>query len=138
MACKAVTTWHGIYEEEAAKRGIRVIWIPHALLDPRKADRQSMRDEVNRYMRTVLGEDPFDPSLETIEDQNAWQGGCIMNKLIKIPAAAAGTGAGLFAASLVIYYFNLDMKLIEAVHPYLSKWYDHIERSPFDPPQEVF
>jgi hypothetical protein len=72
MACKAVTTWHGIYEEEAAKRGIHVIWIPHALLDPRKADRQAMRDEVNRYMRTVLGEEPFDPSLETIEDQNAW------------------------------------------------------------------
>ena len=72
MACKAVTTWHGIYEEEAAKRGIHVIWIPHALLDPRKADRQSMRDEVNRYMRTVLGEEPFDPSLENIEDQNAW------------------------------------------------------------------
>ena len=72
MACKAVTTWHGIYEEEAAKRGIHVIWIPHALLDPRKADRQSMRDDVNRYMRTVLGEEPFDPSLETIADQNAW------------------------------------------------------------------
>ena len=35
-----------------------------------------------------------------------------MNKLIKIPAVAAGAGAGLFAASLVVYYFNLDMRLI--------------------------
>ena len=49
-----------------------------------------------------------------------------MNKLIKIPLVAAGAGAGLFAASLVVYYF------------YLSKWYDHIERRPFNPPKEVF
>ena len=61
-----------------------------------------------------------------------------MNKLIKIPVAAAGVGAGLFAASLVVYYFNLDMRLIELVHPYLSKWYDHIERRAFNPPKEVF
>ena len=60
-----------------------------------------------------------------------------MNKLIKIPAVAAGAGAGLFAASLVVYYFNLDMRLIEALHPYLFKWYDHIERRPFNPPKEV-
>ena len=72
IACKALTGWHGIYEEEAAKRGIHVIWVPHALLDPRKANRQNMRDQVNRYMRTVLGEEPLDPSLEYIEDDNAW------------------------------------------------------------------
>lgn len=57
-----------------------------------------------------------------------------MNKLIKIPAIAAGTGVGLFAASIVIYYFNLDMKLIEAVYPILYKTYDRIERRPFEPP----
>ena len=61
-----------------------------------------------------------------------------MNKLIKIPVVAAGAGAGLFAASLVVYYFNLDMRLIELVHPYLYKWYDHIEHRPFNPPKEVF
>ena len=59
-----------------------------------------------------------------------------MNKLIKIPVVTVG--AGLFAASLVVYYFNLDMRLIELVHPYLSKWYDHIERRPFNPTKEVF
>ena len=61
-----------------------------------------------------------------------------MNKLLRIPAIAAGAGVGLFAASIVVYYFNLDMRLIELVHPYLSKWYDHIERRPFNPPKEVF
>ena len=58
-----------------------------------------------------------------------------MNSCIKKPLVAAGAGVGLFAASLVVYYFNLDMRLIEVVHPYLSKWYDHIERRPFNPPQ---
>ena len=31
-----------------------------------------MRDCVNRYMHTVLGEEPLDPSLEVIADDNAW------------------------------------------------------------------
>lgn len=72
IACKAMMGYHGIYEEEATKRGIHLVWVTHSLLDPRKASRQSMRDEVNRYMRTVLGEEPLDPSLEVIADDNAW------------------------------------------------------------------
>ena len=72
IACKAMTGYHGIYEEEAMKRGLHLVWVTHSLLDPRKASRQNMRDEVNRYMRTVLNEEPLDPALEEIEDQNAW------------------------------------------------------------------
>lgn len=72
MACKAMMGYHGIFDEEAAKRGIHLIWVTHCLLDPRKASRQNMRDEVNRYMRTVLGEEPLDPALEVIADDNAW------------------------------------------------------------------
>ncbi len=72
ISCKALTGYHGIYDEEAQKRGIRMIWVTHSLLDPRKASRQNMRDDVNRYMRTVLGEEPLDPELEQIEDENAW------------------------------------------------------------------
>lgn len=59
-----------------------------------------------------------------------------MNKLLKIPAITAGAGAGLFAASLAVYYFNLDMKLIALVYPWLSRWYERIERRPFNPPKE--
>ena len=54
------------------KRGLHLVWVTHSLVDPRKASRQKMRDEVNRYMRTVLNEEPLDPALEEIEDQNAW------------------------------------------------------------------
>lgn len=72
IACKAMMGYHGIFDEEAAKRGIHLVWVTHSLLDARKLSRQSMRDEVNRYMRTVLGEEPLDPSLEVIADANAW------------------------------------------------------------------
>ncbi len=72
MACKAMMGYHGLFEEEAAKRGIHLVWVTHCLLDPRKASRQNIRDEVNRYMRTVLGEEPLDARLEVISDDNAW------------------------------------------------------------------
>jgi hypothetical protein len=42
------------------------------LLDTRKASKQDMRDEVSRYMHTVLNEEPLAPELEVIEDGNAW------------------------------------------------------------------
>ncbi|MBR1986460.1 MAG: 2-hydroxyacyl-CoA dehydratase [Mogibacterium sp.] len=72
IACKAMTGYHGIYEEGAAERGIKIVWVTHSLLDTRKASRQAMRDEVNLYMRTVLNETPLAPELEVIDDGNAW------------------------------------------------------------------
>lgn len=72
ISCKAMNGYRGIVEEEAARRGIHVVWVTHSLLDPRKASRQNMRDDVNRYMRTVLGEEPLDAALEIIADENAW------------------------------------------------------------------
>ena len=39
-------------------------------------------------------------------------------------------GAGLFAASIAVYFFNLDMKAVAAVQPLIEKWYDRIERRP--------
>ena len=72
ISCKALAGYHGIYEDEATRRGIHLIWVTHSLLDPRKASRQNMRDEVNRYMHTVLQEEPVDPKLEVIADGSAW------------------------------------------------------------------
>ena len=57
-----------------------------------------------------------------------------MNKMIKIPVPAACVGAGLFAASLLIYFFNLDMKLMALAEPIVAKWYERIERRPMEPP----
>ncbi len=72
IGCKSMTGYHGIFEQEAQRRGLHLIWVTHGLMDPRKASRQNMRTEVNRYMRAVLHEEPLDPSLEEFDDGNAW------------------------------------------------------------------
>ena len=72
IACKALTGMHGIFEEQARERGIHLVWVQHDLCDPRIANRQSIRDQFNLYMRTVMREEPLDPSLEVIDDNNMW------------------------------------------------------------------
>ena len=39
-------------------------------MKPDDASRREMRNEVNRYMRAVLREEPLDPSLEDFDDSN--------------------------------------------------------------------
>lgn len=72
MGCKSMSGYHGLFEEEARKHGIHLIWATHGLMDVRGVSRRDMRTEVNRYMRTVLREEPLDPSLEDFDDVNAW------------------------------------------------------------------
>jgi hypothetical protein len=72
IGCKSMAGYHGLFEQEAQKRNLHLIWVTHGLMDPRKASRQNMRTEVNRYMRTILNEEPLDPSLEEFDDGNAW------------------------------------------------------------------
>ena len=72
MACKALVGMHGIFEEQARQRGIHLVWVQHDLCDPRMASRQAIRDQFNRYMTTVMREEPLDPSLVEIDDANLW------------------------------------------------------------------
>lgn len=72
MACKALVGMHGLFEEKAREKGIHLIWVNHDLFDPRVTSRQGIRDQVNSYMRTVLREEPIDPSLEVLDDDNSW------------------------------------------------------------------
>ena len=72
MGCKSMSGYHGLFEEEARKHGIHLVWATHGLMDARGVGRRDMRTEVNRYMRTVLREEPLDPSLEDFDDQRAW------------------------------------------------------------------
>jgi hypothetical protein len=41
-------------------------------MKPEDGTRKNMRMEVNRYMRTVLREEPLDPSLEDFDDTLAF------------------------------------------------------------------
>jgi len=36
----------------------------------------------------------------------------------------------LFVLSLVMYFFNLDMKVASKMQPLVNKWYDHHKRRP--------
>ena len=72
IACKALDGMHGLFEERAREHGIKLIWVNHDLMDMRVVPKQNLRDDVNRYMRSVLREEPLDPSLEVIDDAMSW------------------------------------------------------------------
>ena len=72
ISCKALDGMHGMFEERAREHGIKLVWVNHDLMDPRVVPRQNIRDDVNRYMRSVLQEEPLDPSLEILDDEKSW------------------------------------------------------------------
>jgi len=72
MSCKALDGMHGQFEEKAREKGIHLVWASHDLMDPRVIPRQNIRDDVNRYMRSVMREEPLDPSLEVLDDAHSW------------------------------------------------------------------
>ena len=72
MSCKALDGMHGQFEEKAREKGVNLVWVQHDLFDPRIVSRQGVRNQINDYMRTVFGEEPLDPSLEVLTDENSW------------------------------------------------------------------
>ena len=72
MSCKALDGMHGMFEERAREHGIHLVWVTHDLFDPRVISRQGVREQVNNYMRTVMQEEPVDPSLEILKDEKSW------------------------------------------------------------------
>ena len=60
------------HEERAREHGIHLVWVTHDLFDPRVISRQGVRQQVNDYMRTVMQEEPVDPSLEILKDEKSW------------------------------------------------------------------
>ena len=72
MGCKSMSGYHGLFEEEARAHGVNIIWVTHNLMCPHDGTRRDMRMEVNRYMRSVLKEEPLDPTLEDFDDGYCW------------------------------------------------------------------
>ncbi|MDD6217530.1 MAG: hypothetical protein PUB28_12450 [Roseburia sp.] len=48
--------------------------------------------------------------------------------MLKVLLIVAIVMAVLFVLSLIVYFFNLDMKLTSAIQPLLEKHYDKIKR----------
>ena len=72
VSCKNMSTLNGLFDDQAREHGVRLIWIEHDLMDPRTVSRKDMRAKVNEYMRTVMREEPLDPSLVDFEDDASW------------------------------------------------------------------
>ena len=72
MSCKALNGMHGQFEDQARERGIHLVWVSHDLCDPRVYTRQAIRDQFSQYMRTVMREEPLDPTLEFLPDEHAF------------------------------------------------------------------
>ncbi len=72
ISCKGVSAIKGLFEEEARKRGIRMVWVEQDLMDPSTISRRDMRDQINKYMEAVLNEKPVDESLVDFDDSQSW------------------------------------------------------------------
>ncbi|MCQ2481645.1 MAG: 2-hydroxyacyl-CoA dehydratase family protein [Clostridia bacterium] len=72
ISCKGMDGLNGIFDDQARERGINFIWVAQDLMDPRTISRRDMREQVNKYMTTVLQEEPVDPTLVDFDDTLAW------------------------------------------------------------------
>lgn len=50
--------------------------------------------------------------------------------LMKVICIIAIVLVALFLLSLLVYFFNLDMKMSSKIQPLLNKWYDRHKRRP--------
>ena len=50
----------------------------------------------------------------------------IVKTLGKLLLKLALVVLGFFVATFTVYIFNLDMKLMSVIAPWLEKWYDHL------------
>lgn len=54
--------------------------------------------------------------------------GSLMKKFAKVLGILTAILAAVTALSMVVYYFNLDMKLTSKLEGPLDWWYDHVKR----------
>lgn len=72
ISCKGVGAIHGLFEEGARQRGIRMCTVRQDLMDPTSISRREMRNDVNTFMQTVMNETPVDASLVEFDDDESW------------------------------------------------------------------
>lgn len=72
ISCKGMNGLKGTFDDQARERDINFIWVQQDLMDSRTISRRDMREQVNKYMTSVLQEKPVDESLVDFEDNEAW------------------------------------------------------------------
>lgn len=72
ISCKGMDGLAGVFDDQAREHDVNFIWVKQDLMDPRTVSRREMREQVNKYMQTVLQEEPLDSTLVDFEDDLAW------------------------------------------------------------------
>ena len=72
ISCKGVAAISGLFEEQAMKRNVKFVWVKQDLMDPTSISRRDMRDDINKFMKTVMREEPLDESLVDFDDSESW------------------------------------------------------------------
>lgn len=72
ISCKGVGAIHGLFEEGARHRGIKMCTVRQDLMDPTSISRREMRNDVNIFMQTVMNETPVDETLVEFDDDESW------------------------------------------------------------------
>ena len=73
ITCKGAMGLTGIVNDQCKEHpNIYLMWVQHDMFDHRTVSRNSMRQQVNDYMMTVLGEQPLDETLLDFDDYEGW------------------------------------------------------------------
>ncbi len=72
ITCKGALGLTGYIMDQAKDKSMKLMLVSHDLFDHRTITRQDMRDEINKYMSTVMREEPLDPSLLVFDDDKGW------------------------------------------------------------------
>ena len=77
ISCKGMAGLNGVFDDrvfddQARERDVHFIWVQQDLMDCRTISRRDMREQVNKYMTSVLQEKPVDPTLVDFDDSLAW------------------------------------------------------------------
>lgn len=72
ISCKGMAGLNGVFDDQARERDVHFICVQQDLMDCRTISRRDMREQVNKYMTSVLQEKPVDPTLVDFDDSLAW------------------------------------------------------------------
>ncbi|WP_418480949.1 2-hydroxyacyl-CoA dehydratase family protein [Dysosmobacter sp.] len=72
ITCKGALGLTGVILDQAKEKNIKLMMVSNDMFDHRTISRQDMRDEVNKFMTTVMQEEPLDASLLEFDDNTGW------------------------------------------------------------------
>ena len=72
ITCKGALGLTGVILDQAREKDVHLIMVSNDMFDHRTISRQNMRDDVNKYMTSVLNETPLDESLLDFNDYEGW------------------------------------------------------------------